>query len=130
MILGGGAGQVAAERYEIKECSLAAACARQRRIMELVEASRRRRHKMGRVGMGDVEARRGTRRTSERGLVLDFNILEESGACGSRQRHGSRLGRSSDSFPLGGHPFSTQVYASENVPRNPPVDGPGLRFHM
>ena len=50
--------------------------------MELLAARQRRRPKMGRVGMSDVEARRGTRRTSERGLVLDFNILEESGAGG------------------------------------------------
>ena len=50
--------------------------------MELLAARWRRTPKMGRVGMGDVEARRGARRTSERGLVLDFNILEESGAGG------------------------------------------------
>ena len=81
--------------------------------MELLAARWRRTPKMGRVGMGDVEARRGTRRTSERGLVLDFNILEESGACGSRQRHGSHLGRRSDTFPLGGHDFPTPDLCSE-----------------
>ena len=83
--------------------------------MELLAARWRRTPKMGRVGMGDVEARRGTRRTSERGLVLDFNILEESGACGSRQRLGSHLGRrraARTAFRL----------------RGPCVFHPGLRF--
>ena len=58
--------------------------------MELLAARWRRTPKMGRVGMGDVEARRGTRRTSERDLVLDVSILVESVARGRpRRRRGA-----------------------------------------